>query len=441
MTDLPLIAIIGRPNVGKSTLFNCLVKRRQAIVADTPGVTRDRLEGEGRFEDIPFRVMDTGGLDDTTDELTQKMMAQTWQGVDDADILLFIVDGRVGLTPIDIDIANRLRKYSKPVFLVVNKIDGMQEEHAVSDFYQLGLGEAHPVSAAHQKGIISLLTVLLEGYEPQPVPEKEGEIRIAVMGRPNVGKSTLINRLLGEDRVVVCDFPGTTRDSISIPFMRHGQKFVLIDTAGMRRKARITEQLEQISVRKAMDALDKAHVALMVMDAREEILDQDLTLLSLIEQSGRALVIVVNKWDNINTEVKETFKAALWRLHFVQYAQIYYVSALHGTGVGNLINAAEFGYNQANQTLGTSMLTSLLNDAVEKHQPPLVRGRRVKLRYAHCGGQHPLTVVIHGKQTKDLPQSYQQYLKKFMMKALNISGTRLRLILKSDTNPYIESAQ
>ncbi|MFO1258708.1 MAG: ribosome biogenesis GTPase Der [Gammaproteobacteria bacterium] len=440
MTDLPLIAIIGRPNVGKSTLFNCLVKRRQAIVADTPGVTRDRLEGEGRFEDIPFRVMDTGGLDEVSDELTEKMIAQTWQGADEADSLVFLVDGRAGVTPFDIEIANRLRKMGKPITLVVNKTDGICEETAVADFYQLGLGEPHPIAASHQKGIISLLTKLLDGLEPQQAPEKEEEIRIAVIGRPNVGKSTLINRLLGQERVVVCDYPGTTRDSIAIPFVRHDQRFVLIDTAGMRRKAKITDPLEQVSVRKTMDALEKAHVALMVMDAREKILDQDLTLLNLIEESGRSLVIVVNKWDNINTEVKENFKADLWRLHFVQYAQIHYISALHGTGVGNLIDAAEFGYRQANQTLSTSMLTQLLNDAVEKHQPPLVRGRRVKLRYAHCGGQHPLTVVVHGKQTKELPQSYQQYLKKYLMQKLKISGTTLRLVLKSDTNPYTESA-
>lgn len=440
MTDLPLIAIIGRPNVGKSTLFNCLVKKRQAIVADTPGVTRDRLEGEGRFEDIPFRVMDTGGLDEVNDELTEKMIAQTWQGADEADSLIFLVDGRAGVTPFDIEIANRLRKMGKPITLVVNKTDGICEETAMADFYQLGLGEPHPIAASHQKGIISLLTKLLDGLEPQRRPEKEEEIRIAVIGRPNVGKSTLINRLLGQERVVVCDYPGTTRDSIAIPFIRHDQRFVLIDTAGMRRKAKITDSLEQVSVRKTMDALESAHVAMMVMDAREKILDQDLTLLNLIEKSGRSLVIVVNKWDNINTEVKENFKADLWRLHFVQYAQIHYISALHGTGVGNLIDAAEYGYRQANQTLSTSMLTQLLNDAVERHQPPLVRGRRVKLRYAHCGGQHPLTVVVHGKQTKELPQSYQQYLKKYLMERLKISGTSLRLVLKSDTNPYAESA-
>lgn len=439
MSTIPLIAIIGRPNVGKSTLFNCLIKKRLAIVADTPGVTRDRLEGEGVFEEIPFKVIDTGGLDEAEDELSEQMLSQSWEAARQADKILFVVDGRAGLTPYDKIIANQLRKLSKTVFLIVNKTDGVSEHTVISDFYQLGFKEILPIAASHNKGIVNLLSEVLSGLPAQPEKIREEIIKIAVIGRPNVGKSTLINRLLGENRVVVCDHAGTTRDAIEIPFQRFDQKYTLIDTAGMRRKARITDHIEQNAVRKTMDALERAHVALMVLDAREKISDQDLTLLNLIESSGRALVVLINKWDGLHWEEKDAFKADLWRLHFVRYAKTHFISALHGTGVGDLLNMAEEAYQQAHQPLNTGQLTKILLQATEKHPPPLVRGRQVKLRYAHCGGHHPPTIIIHGKQTEELPKSYQTYLKNFMMKALSMKGTSMRLIYKSDKNPYVDT--
>lgn len=437
---LPVIAIVGRPNVGKSTLFNCLTKSRAALVADVPGLTRDRLYGQGHLGDRAYIVIDTGGLGEETEDVHTLMAGQTRQAIVEADQIIFVVDGRAGLTAADQTIAESLRITGKKIFLAVNKIDGLDINVVQSDFFALGLGEPIPIAAAHGRGVDKLIQHVMRDIPPaEPEISAQRGIRLAVAGRPNVGKSTLINRMLGEERVVVFDEPGTTRDSIAIPFERRGQDYILIDTAGVRRRRSVEEGIEKFSVIKTLQAIESAHVVIMVLDARAGVSDQDLHLLGFILDAGKAMVIAVNKWDGLEVEQREWLQRELERrLAFVDFAEIKFISALHGTGVGELFPLVDQAYDSATRKLSTPILTRLLEDAVFAHQPPLVQGRRIKLRYAHAGGHNPPLIIIHGKQTRALPGSYQRYLASAFRKALNLVGTPIRIEFKDSENPYVK---
>ncbi|HHF7344019.1 ribosome biogenesis GTPase Der [Legionella feeleii] len=436
---IPVIALVGRPNVGKSTLFNRLTRTQDALVADYPGLTRDRQYGQAEFENKPFIVIDTGGVGVDDLAVDALMSKQSETALDEASIVLFLVDGRAGLTGIDENIAQRLRKISKPVYLIVNKTDGLDEEIACSDFQSLGFSEVHPVSATHGRGMHALLQTLTKDFE-LPVEEENSDfkaIKIAFAGRPNVGKSTLINRILGEERVVVYDMPGTTRDSIAIPFKRDEKEYVLIDTAGVRRRSRVDEKIEKFSVIKTLQAIKESHVCMMLLDAREGLTDQDMHLLGFIIESGKALVVAVNKWDGLDEEHKEQVRAELdRRLHFVHFAKIRFISALHGSGVGLLFKDIEEAYASAIQAFSTPKLTRLLQDLVSQHTPPMVHGRRIKLRYAHTGGHNPPLIVIHGNQLDSLPDSYKRYLTNAFVAHLGLVGTPLKLEFKGGGNPF-----
>jgi len=435
----PVIALVGRPNVGKSTLFNCLTRSRDALVADFPGLTRDRQYGSGEVADRRFIVIDTGGLSGEAVGIDPHMAQQVDVALLEADRILFLVDARAGLTAADEQIATRLRLLGKPVMLVLNKIDGVHAEVAAADFYALGLGTPEPVAASHGRGVQTMMGRLLADIPPAAALDEtvERRIRVAVAGRPNVGKSTLINRLLGEDRVLVYDMPGTTRDSIFIPFERAGRDFTLIDTAGVRRRARVNEMVEKFSIVKTLQAVSEANVVIVVLDAREGITEQDAHLIGFVIESGRALVLAVNKWDGLTAEQKERVKRDLdLRLPFATFARRYRISALHGSGVGDLFDAVVRAYDAASRDLATPELTRLLEDAVATHQPPLVKGRRVKLRYAHQGGRNPPLIVIHGTQAEALPAAYQRYLENLFRQQLRLEGTPIRLELKSGDNPY-----
>jgi len=435
----PVIALVGRPNVGKSTLFNCLTHSRDALVADQPGLTRDRKYGEGRIGDHQFIVIDTGGLTGEADALDVLMAGQVWQAVDEADIVLFMTDAKQGLVADDEEIAKRLRRTSKTITLVVNKIDGADPNMVMSEFYALGLGDPVPVSASNNRGVVSLIETVLEGVIPaddELESQPEG-IRIAVVGKPNVGKSTLINRILGEERVLAYDMPGTTRDSIFIPFTRDDQDYVLIDTAGVRRRSRVDDRLEKYSVIKTLQAIEQSNVVVMVVDAQQGVTDQDSHLLGFIIETGRALLIAVNKWDGLTVDQRERVKTELDRkLQFCSYARIFYISALHGTGVGNLFKPILRAYASATLDIPTSRLTKLLETAIESHQPPLVKGRRIKLRYAHQGGRNPPVIIIHGNQTESVPLSYQRYLINYFLESLQLEGTPVRVEFVTGDNPY-----
>lgn len=437
---LPVLTIIGRPNVGKSTLFNCLTKTRDAIVADLPGLTRDRLYGQGRLGSKPYIVVDTGGIGIKEHEIDALMLQQTERAVKDADQILFLVDARSGLTHADQIIGQSLRKTGKPTLVVVNKVDGLNPEIAISEFFSLGLGEPFPIAAAHRQNIDELIETALQHIPAREEVEDTTAtgIKIAVVGRPNVGKSTLINRMLGEERVVVFDQPGTTRDSIYIPYERFGKNYVLIDTAGVRRRGQVKETVEKFSVIKTLQAIESCHVAVLVIDAREGITEQDLNLLGFILETGRAIVIAINKWDGLAPEQRQYVQKELdRRLNFVKFAAIKFISALHGTGVGELYPLIEEADASARCEMTTHQLTEILEQAVAAHQPPLVKGRRIKLRYAHPGGHNPPCIVIHGKQTKSLPRSYHRYLESFYRKALHLVGTPIRIELRDSENPYV----
>ena len=435
----PVIALVGRPNVGKSTLFNCLTRSRDALVADQPGMTRDRKYGVGRVGDKPYLVIDTGGLSGEGEGIDELMAGQVWQAVEEADVILFLVDARDGLVAGDDEIARRLRASGKPVHLVVNKIDGTNADVVLADFYSLGLGEPTGITASHGRGVQSLMEgVLAELPEPEEEEDEEDMgVKIAVLGRPNVGKSTLINRILGEERVLAYDMPGTTRDSIFVPFERRGQRYTFIDTAGVRRRARVHDKLEKFSIIKALQAIEAAHVVVLVIDAHEGISEQDARLLGFVLDAGRALVIAVNKWDGLERSERERIKAELQRrLQFVDFARLYFISALHGTGVGDLFEPIRRAYASATRQFSTPELTRILEQAVEEHQPPMVRGRRIKLRYAHQGGRNPPVIVIHGNQTKDVPAAYKRYLANVFRKALRLEGTPIRIDFRTGANPY-----
>jgi len=439
----PVIALVGRPNVGKSTLFNNLTRSRDALVADYAGLTRDRKYGIGRLGDHPYVVVDTGGLSGDKQGVEGEMAQQVKNAIGESDAVLFLVDARDGLTPSDQNIASYLRQCGKPVSLVVNKTDGVDALVASSEFHALGLGEPLPIAAAHGRGVRGMIEQVLEtfafDFESAQEEEEDEEhgIKVAIIGRPNVGKSTLVNRILGEERVVVFDMPGTTRDSIYIPFERDGQHYTLIDTAGVRRRARIKEAIEKFSIIKTLQAITDANVVIMVLDAREGISEQDAHLLGHAMEAGRALVIAINKWDGLAQEQKEQIRRELeLKLPFLDFAKIHFISARHGTGVGELYASVKKAYASAMRKFPTRELTELLESLVFAHQPPMIRGRRIKLRYAHQGGKNPPIIVIHGNQVDEIPTSYKRYLENGFRKQLKLEGTPIRIEFKGGENPF-----
>jgi len=445
---LPVIALIGRPNVGKSTLFNRLTRSRDALVADYPGLTRDRKYGFGKLGPIPYLVIDTGGVAGGEEGIEEAMVDQTIVALQEADLAIIMVDGRSGLTAADEHVAELARKHAKKTWLAVNKAEGLDEAMANSEFHALGIGEPIAISAAHGDRIAALMEEVLAVFQsPEPdedededdvvEDEEDRELKIAVVGRPNVGKSTLINRLLGEDRLVVFDQPGTTRDSVAVPFERNDRKYVLIDTAGIRRKARVHETIEKFSIVKALQAIEQAQVVISVLDAHEGVTEQDVSLLGLVMERGRALVVVTNKWDGLSSDHRKKVRDDLERrLPFLDFAERITISALHGTAVGDLLPAVERAYNAAMRDMSTTELTNELEAALIAHPTPLVRGRRIKLRYAHQGGRNPPVIVIHGNQVERLPESYRRYLINRFRKAFKLKGTPVRLAFKKGKNPF-----
>ena len=437
-----LVAIIGRPNVGKSTLFNRFTRSRDALVANIVGLTRDRQYGTVQHGEHQFIAVDTGGLSGEETELSDAMALQTQFAVDEADLVVFLCDAHGGITGSDAGIAEKLRRAGKQVLLVVNKIDGADSRLATSEFHVLGLGEPIGIAAVQGRGTTFLLDKicesLLKSSHDLVTDDKEvNGIKVAVVGRPNAGKSTLINRLLKEERVLASDIPGTTRDSVYIPFSFEDKDYTLIDTAGLRRKARVKETAEKFSAIQTLKAIDDSNVVILLLDAQQSVADQDLTILSQVIESGRALMIAVNKWDHLSQILKDQVKRDLdRRLDFVPYADLHFISALHGKGIGKLMKSVSKAYASARQSLSTPQLTRILELAIQDHQPPLVRGRRVKLRYAHQGGVNPPIIVIHGNQTKDLAESYKRYLENYFRKALDFAGTPVRLVFKTGENPY-----
>ncbi|HLU61256.1 MAG TPA: ribosome biogenesis GTPase Der [Gammaproteobacteria bacterium] len=435
---LPVIALLGRPNVGKSTLFNFLTRSRDALVADEPGLTRDRQYGYGKVGPKPYIVIDTGGITGEAAGIDALMLRQSMKAFEEADAAIFVLDGRAGLTPDDERIAGELRRAGKPVWLAVNKTEGMMSDVVAAEFFALGFGEPHAVSAAHGQGVAALMDEVLAPYEVEGAPEEDdGRIRVAVIGRPNVGKSTLINRLIGEERLVAFDQPGTTRDAVAVPFERDGVKYTLVDTAGVRRKSRVNAAIEKFSIVKTLQAIETAHAVIMVFDAREGITDQDASLAGLAVERGRAMVLAVNKWDGLAPEQRDRVKVEVsLRLPFLSFARLHYISALHGTGVGDLFGSVQEADRAANADLSTSELTRVLEEAIRMHQPPLVRGRRIKLRYAHQGGRRPPVIVIHGNQTERVPDAYRRYLENLYRERCGLFGTPIRIEFRTGENPY-----
>lgn len=440
---LPVIALIGRPNVGKSTLFNRLTRSRDALVADYPGLTRDRQYGFGKLGPVPYLAIDTGGVAGGEVGIYELMVEQTVRALREADVAIVMVDGRSGLTSADEHVAELARKHSKKTWLAVNKSEGLDADIAAGEFHGLGLGEPVAISAAHGDWVNALMDEVLAPFvdeadvDGSEQAEDDKVLRIAVIGRPNVGKSTLINRLIGEDRLVVYDQPGTTRDSVAVPFERDGRNYRLIDTAGVRRKSKVHEVIEKFSIIKALQAMERAQVVIAVLDAQEGVTEQDVSLMGLAVERGRALVVVTNKWDGLSHDQKRHIKDELdRRLPFLDFAERMTISALHGTAVGDLLPAVERAYRAATRDLSTTDLNRELENAVTAHTPPLVRGRRIRLRYAHQGGRNPPVIVIHGNQTEKLPEAYRRYLINRFRKAFRLQGTPVRLSFKTSQNPF-----
>ena len=435
----PTLVLVGRPNVGKSTLFNRLTRSRDAIVADIPGLTRDRHYGHGRIGDKPHLVVDTGGFEPVVKEgILHAMAKQTLQAVDEANMVLFIVDGRQGVVAQDKIIADQLRKTGHKILLVVNKTEGMVSAVVTAEFYELGLGEPCAVSAVHGDNVNDLVEVSLADFpEPEEEESKEKNPKIAIVGRPNVGKSTLINTLLGEERVIAFDQPGTTRDSIYIDFDSQGKRYTLIDTAGLRRRGKVNEVIEKFSVVKTLQTVEDANVVVLVLDATNEISDQDAHIAGFILETGRALVVVVNKWDGLDEYQRETIKREFTRkLAFLSFAKLYYISALHGSGMKNLLPSIDAAYAAAMSNLPTPKLTRVLLSAVEKHPPPRGGMSRPKLRYAHQGGSNPPLIVVHGTMLNHVSPTYRRYLENTFRETFKLEGTPLRVDFKTGHNPY-----
>lgn len=447
----PVIALIGRPNVGKSTLFNRLTRSRAALVADLPGLTRDRHYGEGRVGEHPYIVVDTGGFEPVAKEgMLAEMARQSRAAIDEADVVVFLTDGRTGLTPHDREIADLLRRSGRKALLAVNKVEGMKHGSAVAEFHELGLGEPHPISSAHGDGVAELVELALAGLvAPEPeVDESEDpavelpvdhRIRLAIVGRPNVGKSTLVNTLLGEQRVIAFDQPGTTRDAIEIEFERGEQKYLLIDTAGLRRRGKVFEAVEKFSVIKTLQAIEASNVVVLMLDAHTEISDQDAHIAGFIVETGRALVVAINKWDGLDADQRAWVKREFDRkLRFLSFAQMLTTSALHNRGVGALLNAVNSAHAAAFAKLSTPRLTRELQAAVEQQPPPRKGIFRPKMRYAHQGGQNPPLVIVHGNALDGVSDSYRRYLETRFRTAFKLDGTPLRIEFRSSHNPYVD---
>ncbi len=441
----PVLALVGRPNVGKSTLFNRLTKSRDAIVADFAGLTRDRHYGNARLGSHEFIVIDTGGFEpDASSGIYKEMAKQTRQAVAEADVVVFVVDARDGLSAQDHDIANYLRRLGKPCLLVANKAEGMQEGHQLTEFYELGLGEVLPVSAAHGQGIRSMVELALQ---PLHLPEVDDEpeleapdvIKLAVAGRPNVGKSTLINTWLGEERLVAFDLPGTTRDAISVPFERQGQRFELIDTAGLRRKGKVFEAIEKFSVVKTLQAIESAHVVLLLLDATQGVTDQDAHIAGYILESGRAVVLALNKWDAVDDYQRELVQRSIeTRLAFLKFANLHFISAIKRQGLGPVWTSIAQAHKSAYCKMPTPVLTRLLLEAVQFQSPKRSGMFRPKLRYAHQGGMNPPVIVVHGNSLEHVTDSYKRFLEGRFRKEFELSGTPLRVEMKTSHNPYAD---
>lgn len=440
----PVIALVGRPNVGKSTLFNRLTKTRDAIVADFPGLTRDRHYGNARLGKREFIVIDTGGFEpDAGSGIFKEMAKQTQQAVAESDVVVFVLDARGGLSAQDHDIANYLRRLNKPTLLVANKAEGMKEGSQLVEFYELGLGEVLPVSAAHGQGVRPMLEAALDKLvwpdETEAVEPDETVIKLAVAGRPNVGKSTLINAWLGEERLVAFDMPGTTRDAISVPFERNGQKFELIDTAGLRRKGRVFEAIEKFSVVKTLQAIENAHVVLLLLDATEGVTDQDAHIAGFALESGRAVVLAINKWDAIDSYQRETLQRSIEsRLGFLKFAPLHMISAKKRQGIGPLWTSIAKAYASAMVKMPTPLLTRLLQESIVLQAPKRGGMYRPKMRYAHQGGMNPPVIVIHGNSLDNVDNAYKRFLEGRFRKAFDLVGTPLRIEFKTSTNPYDE---
>ena len=437
----PSVVLVGRPNVGKSTLFNRLTRTRDALVADLPGLTRDRHYGHGRLGNKPYLVIDTGGFEPLAkDGIMYQMARQTEQAIFEADVVVFVVDGRSGITVLDKEIANRLRKSGRSVLVAVNKAEGMSHGLVVADFHELGLGEPFAISAAHGEGVRTLIEEALASYAVPPEGYLDSDVvKVAIVGRPNVGKSTMINALLGEERVIAFDQPGTTRDAIEVDFERGGRRYTLIDTAGLRRRGKVFEAIEKFSVIKTLQAIEDAQVVILVVDARQDISDQDAHIGGFIRESGRALVVAVNKWDGLDAYVREQIKSALEsQLSFIDFARFHYVSALKAQGLEALFRSVDAAYQAATADLPTPKLTRALIDAVARQAPPRSGLFRPKLRYAHQGGRNPPLIVIHGNALDKIPDSYRRYLEHTFREVFQLQGTPLQIQFNVSTNPYAD---
>ncbi|OYY49967.1 MAG: ribosome biogenesis GTPase Der [Methylophilaceae bacterium 17-44-8] len=440
---LPTIVLVGRPNVGKSTLFNRMTKSRDALVADLPGLTRDRHYGRGIGASKPYLVIDTGGFEPTAESgILKEMAKQTLLAIDEADVIIFLVDGRAGLTPQEFIIADKLRKAQRPVLLAVNKTEGMNKAVVAADFHELGLGDPLSISSAHGEGVKDIVELALEQF-PEPVFDENKQTdkipRIAIVGRPNVGKSTLVNALLGEDRVIAFDEPGTTRDSIEIELEKNGKRYSIIDTAGVRKRGRVFEAVEKFSVVKTMQAIEDANVAILVVDAQEGITEQDAHVAAYILDSGRALVVAINKWDGLKEDERDWVKREIDRkLMFLDFAKFHYISALRKKGLPELLTSVDGAFKAAMAKLPTPQLTRVLTDAIAQHQPPITRGIRPKLRYAHQGGMNPPIVVIHGNHVDGIKDSYKRFLEGVFRKTFQLTGTPLRVQFNQGDNPFAD---
>ena len=437
---LPTLALLGRPNVGKSTLFNALTRTRDALVADLPGLTRDRRYGYARIGGRDVVVVDTGGLADGSDPISKLISDQAALAIEESALLVLVLDARAGLTGADQRIADRLRRSGKPIAVAANKVDGLAEATATIDFHALGLGEPIPIAAAHRRGV-NRLAATLAGMLPQDgaraAGHREGGIRVCIIGRPNTGKSTLVNRLVGDTRVLAHDVPGTTRDSVEVPFRHGGQRYVLIDTAGIRRRSRVSEKIEKFSVVKSLEAIADSDVAIVLLDASSGMNAQDASLLGLVLDGGRAPVVALNKWDLPSDETRAALRADIRRrFAFAPFCPVCHVSALHGAGLDALMRRVEACHRSAFATLAASRITQALESAVEHSPPPLVRGRRIKLRYAHQGGSNPPVIVVHGNQTERIPASYRSYLAGRFRSAFDLLGTPLRVEFRTGENPF-----
>jgi GTP-binding protein len=435
----PTVVLVGRPNVGKSTLFNRLTKTRDALVHDLPGLTRDRHYGHGRVGAKPFLVVDTGGFEPVADTgILAEMAKQTLRAVDEGDVIIFLVDGRAGITPQDRIIADRLRRSGRPVFVAVNKAEGMNRDVVCAEFHELGLGEPVAISGAHGEGVRELVELALESFDE--TPEEEGtddHPKIAIVGRPNVGKSTLVNALVGTERVIAFDQPGTTRDAIYVDFEKHGRSYTLIDTAGVRRKGKVFEAVEKFSVVKTLQAIEDANVVVLVLDAHQQISDQDAHLAGFILEAGRALVVAINKWDGLDPYQRDQVKHELnRRMEFLSFARFHFISALHGQGVGGILKSVDEAYAAAFVKLSTPRLSKVLHEAVARHQPPKSGLFRPKPKYAHQGGSNPPVIVVHGNHLEGITNDYKRYLENAFRKAFDLAGTPLRVDFKANINPF-----